>query len=177
VQRSKIWIFQKIQIFKIWIFQSRISRKSWKSGGFLAISLQDEKMNFRLKFIFSSCKPMGRISTFPGQMPRKSQVLGQIWRGQIWRKCPFLWKTGTGKDLGPFFVEKRAGSTEFLQKLRAMVGLGQFCIAKLAGSARFCRNGHWKHFGPDFRKRKSGLEAKNLRFLAGIDRNPGFQDF
>jgi len=76
--------------------------------------------------------------------------------------------------LGPISVENRAESMEFLRKLRAMVGLDQLRVAKLVGNARFCRNGHWKYFGPDFRKRKSGLEAQILRIWAGFDRNPGF---
>ena len=41
-------------------------------------------------------------------------------------EVPVSAETGTGKDLGPFCVAKRAGSTEFLLKLRAAVGLGLF---------------------------------------------------
>jgi len=52
-----------------------------------------------------------------------------------------------------------------------------FALQNRFGSASFYGNWRWKHFGPDFRKRKSGLEAKILRILAGFDRNPGFQNF
>jgi len=61
--------------------QRRISRKSWKSGRISRIGLQDEKMIFGKKIIFSSCKPMARIWDFPGQMPRKMSGLGQILPG------------------------------------------------------------------------------------------------